>query len=307
MFIRITNQNNAAAFQVSTEEIGDPWSIVEISGLGAPRSQINITPLAGEPGGVFDYAHMESREIVITLALKHGDAEMAETLSEILYCFEPGAGCIVDLFAEDGGDWDRRIYGVMQAPEYSTSQSPMKVQLVIECPDPLFMMPALSYTHQGAGESFSVANYVTGWRCWPKIVVDFPAMVPGGFIVNKCTGFSIQRSYGGDADIFQLKNYHFNGTEDDSEGYAGRLVIDMQPGALTAIAGRANGSGEGITNPENVLGYMTTESRWFTFEKRDRCVFAYAYTPGMLTGPTIKIVFNNRMPYVIDAGSGGLI
>ena len=60
---------NSSGTTLSLSQNENNYQVIEITGLSSAGAAVNITALAGVPGGIFNSAHINTRNIVINLAL----------------------------------------------------------------------------------------------------------------------------------------------------------------------------------------------------------------------------------------------
>ena len=60
---------NSSGNTLSLSQNENNYQVIEITGLSSTGAAVNITALAGVPGGIFNSAHINTRNIVINLAL----------------------------------------------------------------------------------------------------------------------------------------------------------------------------------------------------------------------------------------------
>lgn len=60
---------NSSGTTLSLSQNEKNYQVIEITGLSSAGAAVNITALAGVPGGIFNSAHINTRNIVINLAL----------------------------------------------------------------------------------------------------------------------------------------------------------------------------------------------------------------------------------------------
>lgn len=60
---------NSSGTTLSLSQNENNYQVIEITGLSSTGAAVNITALAGVPGGIFNSAHINTRNIVINLAL----------------------------------------------------------------------------------------------------------------------------------------------------------------------------------------------------------------------------------------------
>lgn len=67
MYTALVTNSSGTTLSLSQNEKN--YQVIEITGLSSAGAAVNITALAGVPGGIFNSAHINTRNIVINLAL----------------------------------------------------------------------------------------------------------------------------------------------------------------------------------------------------------------------------------------------
>lgn len=122
----------------------DLWQIESIEGLGPVPAQLNISSLAGLDGGRFNSAQLNTRNIVITLALK-GDIEANR---QRLYRFFRTKEKCTFRFSNN----NRKVYAVghVETDDVNLFGFGQRMQISIICPDPYF--------HNAAGKTQAITG-----------------------------------------------------------------------------------------------------------------------------------------------------
>lgn len=108
------------------------YQIQKIEGLSPPNAQVNLTPIVGLDGAVFNSSKLETREIVLYIKI-NGNAEKNRVN---LYTFFPVKDSVVLYFKN--GERDVFIEGVVQSFECDLFAQGQIAQISVLCPYPYF-------------------------------------------------------------------------------------------------------------------------------------------------------------------------
>lgn len=126
---KIENKNGEV-IELTQDE--NNWQVVSITGLNPPPAQVNLTPIAGLDGSVFNSAKLDTRELVILMRI-NGDAEENRlTLYRFSRTKEPCR------FYYKSSRRDVFIDGYIQTAEANLFEQGQVLQISVICPQPYF-------------------------------------------------------------------------------------------------------------------------------------------------------------------------
>lgn len=257
------------------------WTVLSITGLNPTNATINTTKLAGHDGAQYNSASLNTRNIVIQIALR-GDVEKNRLL---LYSMFPiKSDCT---FYYQNGRRNVKIDGYIENIEVNLFSMTETMQISMICPDPYFqnVNPSFSDISKNAGatqfpiefnptiefsiydsDRIAVVENVgddTGFLLTVEMLST--ANIPPAVVA---TGFTIANE---DTDEFMTINYSF---ADKS-----KIVIDTRQGqkSITLYVG---------ATVKSLLGYMAEGS---TFLQLRHGKNRFSYTPVIATA---KIDYN---------------
>lgn len=132
--VTVTNPKGESLTLTLTKPEESGLAITNITGLGPVKADINITPVAGMDGGIFNSAKRETRNIVIELAMLF--SPQIEDARQRTYRYFP-----VKKYVNLTFETDNRIaetVGYVESNEPSIFNKLEFTQISIICPDPLF-------------------------------------------------------------------------------------------------------------------------------------------------------------------------
>lgn len=127
------------------------YSILDITGLTLPQCNVNMISSAGQDGGEYSSSHLNSRNIVITLALE-GDIEANR---QMLYTIFPLHSPVTVYYQT----FNRDLYidGYLESIDGSLFAQRETMQISIICPDPYFRNRYLATARVENG-AYSIRN-----------------------------------------------------------------------------------------------------------------------------------------------------
>lgn len=108
------------------------YIVTKIDGLGPPKAILNISKVAGMPGGLFNSASIEVRNIVLTV---YPQVPVEKNRLELYRHFQSGEWCKI-YYSNDSVDV--QIEGYVETPEPDIFSKTEKIQVSIVCPQPYF-------------------------------------------------------------------------------------------------------------------------------------------------------------------------
>ena len=128
-------------------ELGNPYktgfAISNITGIGPPTADVNVTDLASIDGGYFNSARAQTRNIVMSIIFV--DDASIETIRQKTYRYFPVKKPVTLIFEADNRTCGIQGYVESNGPEIFSNQE--STQISILCPQPYF------YDAYGDGET----------------------------------------------------------------------------------------------------------------------------------------------------------
>lgn len=185
-------------------EIGRPqdsgFNILDISGLGAPKADINMTDIATADGAVFNSARAEARNIVFTIGyfeqMKAGWD--IESLRHKSYKFFPIKRRVELEF--ETTNRTSRIIGYTESNQPNIFSREEGAQISVICPDPYFYLAGSSELHKVEfGSRESLFEFVFSNESLTDPLIEFSRI-----IINPMSNVL----YTGDADVGFILRMH---------------------------------------------------------------------------------------------------
>lgn len=129
-FIAKLSNSLGGSKEITNQE--SKWQIISIRGLNPPAGRINTLPLAGFDGARFNSEHVNTRNIVLMLAIK-GDVEANRQELENIFIQKRRLTFLIE-----NGTRKVTTTGYVETVEVNQFSFPQTMQVSIICPDPYF-------------------------------------------------------------------------------------------------------------------------------------------------------------------------
>lgn len=134
--IKVTNHLGESLDLVLREPEKSGLAVTGITGLGPTKSTINVTDLVTKDGGLFNSAHMDKRNIVLSLRCYATNKLSIEDCRQVSYKYFQVKNKVRLEFKTDNRDCYIDGYVESNEPEIFSEEESLQVSII--CPDPFF-------------------------------------------------------------------------------------------------------------------------------------------------------------------------
>lgn len=301
--VTVINPNEESIKMVLSNPWESGFAITDMSGIGPGKADVNVAQIATDDGGLFNFARIGSRNIVLTIKLLEDlEDKTIETTRHKSYRYFPLKKRVILIFETN----NRTIYivGYVESNEPDIFSESESIQVSIICPDPFF------YSYGDSGKQVTVFNGVEKKFRFPfsNKNPNVPKLIMGTLKMMESQNIE----YEGDADVGIIIIMEFIGTSKMitiyNTGTREQFKIDTE--LLKILIGRDihNGDTIVITTVKgnksiimytaegevfNILNAVEKNPAWFTLSKGSN-QFAYLAEEG---SANIQFRIENRIVY----------
>lgn len=210
--------------------------ITKIDGLGPVVAAVNTTQIGLNPGARFDSAHVDYRNIVIEFYII---SSVADNLNELYSVIQTGSK-IVFLLNNKFAD------GHVESIEIDRTNNPVKGQISIICPNPVFYSEAKNVSLSASDFISYAGNQTTGFKLYltAKTAVKNPYI---SINANKKTKKSVLNITLTSGDVLELNSESGQKSASISNKkvypYTGAFIWpELQPGDNSITVGAESGT-----------------------------------------------------------------
>lgn len=217
---------NSSGTTLSLSQNENNYQVIEITGLSSAGAAVNITALAGVPGGIFNSAHINTRNIVINLAL-NGNIE--ENRINLYNMFPEGEKVRFDYSNDTIGEV--YINGYIERMECAQFVQKEVAQISIICDYPYFQSTTAVTVPAAASVEFNNLSNVASGAIFRISVLQDSTVIQ----INDENGNFMKFGY------YAVTNYFRAGND---------IIIDTRQGQKSAI------KRDSTQQTENILKYL---------------------------------------------------
>ena len=276
--------------------------VKSITGLGAPKANINTTESATMDGGMFNSSRLSQRNIVVNLAFMQTAKESIEQIRHKSYRYFPIKKWVTLVFETNVRVSTIKGYVESNEPDIFSNNEATSISIL--CPDPYFRSQNINETVFSGVDPLFEFPFENNSLTEPVMELSSLEVKSEQVVVYK-----------GDSEVGIIINIHAIGDASDLEIYNTltheKMAIDTTKLAeLTGNGIVANDTiiintnkGEksihlirdGVTT--NILNCLTKDSDWFTLTKGDN-IFAYKVSSeGSSSGANLQFCVSNKIIY----------
>lgn len=242
----VTNVTKSTLFPLTqiTGGLSEPtnYQTVKIDGLAPVKTQLNFSNAAAIDGAFLNSARTPTRNIVITVKIKHNHEAVRNLINSVFY--------IKDLVRLVYKTDLKEVYidGYVESVEYSPFEKSEIVQISIICPDPYFETieeKTVEAESAGGVNSFT-ANIETFAPTYFRFIMEAPQITAGTYL--NIFGLTLSRTDGGQGAKI--------GFEDFNISKSGGLEFIYKPFDISAQYWVSSASPK-----TNLLPYMQPDAR----------------------------------------------
>lgn len=133
------------------------FDLISATGLEPPTVDVNYSNYAMVPGGNFQSASVDARNIVVTGEIVPPPGETVLSMRRRLYHLLPARQLLVARLWRDGS-YELRVNAYLETIEYSMFSKQSAIQISLICPEPYFRDPQTKFLNQRSPGSITIDN-----------------------------------------------------------------------------------------------------------------------------------------------------